>query len=259
MARISGVNIPLNKRVEIGLTYIYGIGRSTSNRLLAEVGIEPDRKVRDLTEDDVIKLRERIDSELTVEGDLRRERSQAIKRLQEIGSYRGLRHRRGLPVRGQNTKTNARTRKGPKRMQVAGKKKAAQEVSPAPRRPQRGRRRVRKNIPIGQAHIKTSFNNTIVSLTDREGNVIAWESAGGAGFKGSRKSTPFAAQVTADAAARKGIEHGLQKVEVFVKGPGSGRETAIRSLQAAGLEVTGVKDVTPQAHNGCRPRKRRRV
>ena len=118
---------------------------------------------------------------------------------------------------------------------------------------------MRKNIPIGQAHIKTSFNNTIVSLTDREGNVIAWESAGGAGFKGSRKSTPFAAQVTADAAARKGIEHGLQKVEVFVKGPGSGRETAIRSLQAAGLEVTGVKDVTPQAHNGCRPRKRRRV
>ena len=101
---------------------------------------------------------------------------------------------------------------------------------PAPKRPQRGRRRVRKNIPVGQAHIKTSFNNTIVSLTDREGNVIAWESAGGAGFKGSRKSTPFAAQVTADAAARKGIEHGLQKVEVFVKGPGSGRETAIRSL-----------------------------
>jgi small subunit ribosomal protein S13 len=127
MARISGVNIPLNKRVEIGLTYIYGIGRSTSNKLLAEVGVEPDRKVRDLTEDDVIKLRERIDSEITVEGDLRRERSQAIKRLQEIGSYRGLRHRRGLPVRGQNTKTNARTRKGPKRMQVAGKKKAAKK------------------------------------------------------------------------------------------------------------------------------------
>jgi small subunit ribosomal protein S13 len=127
MARISGVNIPLNKRVEIGLTYIYGIGRSTSNKLLAEVGVEPDRKVRDLTEDDVIKLRERIDAELTVEGDLRRERSQAIKRLQEIGSYRGLRHRRGLPVRGQNTKTNARTRKGPKRMQVAGKKKAAKK------------------------------------------------------------------------------------------------------------------------------------
>jgi small subunit ribosomal protein S13 len=127
MARISGVNIPLNKRVEIGLTYIYGIGRSTANELLAEVGVEPDRKVRDLTEDDVIKLRELIDSELTVEGDLRRERSQNIKRLQEIGCYRGLRHRRGLPVHGQNTKTNARTRKGPKRMQVAGKKKAAKK------------------------------------------------------------------------------------------------------------------------------------
>ena len=127
MARISGVNIPLNKRVEIGLTYIYGIGRSTSNRLLAEVGVEPDRKVRDLTEEEVVKLRDAIDREYTVEGDLRRERSQAVKRLQEIGSYRGLRHRRGLPVRGQNTKTNARTRKGPKRMQVAGKKKAAKK------------------------------------------------------------------------------------------------------------------------------------
>jgi small subunit ribosomal protein S13 len=127
MARISGINIPLNKRVEIGLTYIYGIGRPTSNRILAEIGIEPDRKVRDLTEDEVIKLREIVDGQLTVEGDLRRERSQAIKRLQEIGSYRGLRHRRGLPVRGQNTKTNARTRKGPKRMQVAGKKKAGKK------------------------------------------------------------------------------------------------------------------------------------
>jgi small subunit ribosomal protein S11 len=122
-----------------------------------------------------------------------------------------------------------------------------------PRRPAtrgRTRRRVRKNIAIGQAHIKTSFNNTIVTLTDSEGS---------AGFKGSRKSTPFAAQVTADNAARKGMEHGLQKVEVFVKGPGSGRETAIRSLQAAGLEILGVKDVTPQAHNGVRQRKRRRV
>jgi small subunit ribosomal protein S13 len=126
MARISGVNIPLNKRVEIGLTYIYGIGRTTSNDLLTKAGVERDRKVRDLTEDEVVQLRDLID-ELTVEGDLRRERSQNIKRLQEIGCYRGMRHRRGLPVRGQNTKTNARTRKGPKRMQVAGKKKAAKK------------------------------------------------------------------------------------------------------------------------------------
>ena len=120
-------------------------------------------------------------------------------------------------------------------------------------------RRVKKNISYGQAHIKTSFNNTIVTLTDTDGNVLAWESAGSVGFKGSRKSTPFAAQVTADAAAKKGMEHGLEKVEVYVKGPGSGRETAIRSLQAAGLEITSIRDVTPQAHNGCRPRKRRRV
>ena len=118
---------------------------------------------------------------------------------------------------------------------------------------------MRKNIVIGQAHIKTSFNNTLVTITDKEGNVIAWESAGAVGFKGSRKSTPFAAQVTAESAAKKGIEHGLEKVEVFVRGPGSGRETAIRSLQAAGLEVLSVKDVTPMPHNGCRPRKRRRV
>src|SRR5919201_736566 len=123
----------------------------------------------------------------------------------------------------------------------------------------RGRRRAKKNIAYGQAHIKTSFNNTIVTLTDTDGNVIAWESAGSAGFKGSRKSTPFAAQVTADSAAKKGMEHGLQRVEVFAKGAGSGRDKANRSLQASGLEVTPVKDVTPQAHNGCRPWKRRRV
>jgi len=127
MARISGINIPLNKRVEIGLTYIYGIGQSTSNDLLKDTGISPDTYVRDLTEDEVGKLRDAIDRNLTVEGDLRRERSQDIKRLMEIGCYRGLRHRRGLPVRGQNTKTNARTRKGPKRMQVAGKKKAGKK------------------------------------------------------------------------------------------------------------------------------------
>ncbi len=127
MARIAGVNLPLNKRSEIGLTYIYGIGRSTANKVLAEVGINPDTYVRDLTEDEVVKLRDLIDEKLTVEGDLRRERAQDIKRLQEIGCYRGLRHRRGLPVRGQKTKTNARTRKGPKRMQVAGKKKAGKK------------------------------------------------------------------------------------------------------------------------------------
>jgi len=127
MARIAGVNIPLNKRVEIGLTYIYGVGRPTSNQVLAKLGISPDTYVRELTDDEISKLRDIIDTDLVVEGDLRRERSQAVKRLMEIGCYRGIRHRRGLPVRGQNTKTNARTRKGPKRMQVAGRKKATKK------------------------------------------------------------------------------------------------------------------------------------
>ncbi len=126
MARIAGINIPLNKRVEIGLTYIYGIGRPTSNDLLAQAGVSPDTYVRDLPVAEVAKLRDLVD-DLSVEGDLRRERSQAIKRLIEIQSYRGRRHQRGLPVRGQKTKTNARTRKGPKRMSVAGKKKAGKK------------------------------------------------------------------------------------------------------------------------------------
>jgi small subunit ribosomal protein S13 len=125
MARIAGVNLPLSKRAEIGLTYVYGIGRSTANEILKEAGVDPNTQVKDLTEDEIIKLRDAVESR-EVEGDLRRERSQNVKRLQEIGSYRGLRHRRGLPVRGQRTKTNARGRKGPRRMSVAGRKKAPQ-------------------------------------------------------------------------------------------------------------------------------------
>ncbi len=121
------------------------------------------------------------------------------------------------------------------------------------------RRKDKKNVPSGQAHIKCTFNNTIVTVSDPEGNVISWASAGQVGFKGSRKSTPYAAQMTAEAAARRAIEHGMRKVDVFVKGPGSGRETAIRSLQQAGLEVGLIQDVTPTPHNGCRPPKRRRV
>ncbi|MDP1808134.1 MAG: 30S ribosomal protein S11 [Actinomycetota bacterium] len=121
------------------------------------------------------------------------------------------------------------------------------------------KRRERKNIPQGLAHIRSTFNNTIVSITDGDGNAISWESSGSIGFKGSRKSTPFAAQLAAESAAKKAQEHGVRKVDVFVKGPGSGRETAIRSLQAAGLEVASITDVTPVPHNGCRPRKRRRV
>lgn len=122
-----------------------------------------------------------------------------------------------------------------------------------------GRRVVKKNVANGNAYIKSTFNNTIVSITDTNGAVISWASSGHVGFKGSRKSTPFAAQMAAENAARKAMEHGMKKVDVFVKGPGSGRETAIRSLQAAGLEVSSISDVTPQPHNGCRPPKRRRV
>ena len=123
MARIAGINIPVNKRVEIGLTYIFGIGQSTAKQILAEAGVDPNTSVKDLTEDEVMKLREAVEDR-EVEGDLRRERSQNVKRLMEIGAYRGLRHRRGLPVRGQRTKTNARGRKGPRRLSVAGKRKA---------------------------------------------------------------------------------------------------------------------------------------
>ncbi|MFZ4667959.1 MAG: 30S ribosomal protein S11 [Microthrixaceae bacterium] len=123
----------------------------------------------------------------------------------------------------------------------------------------RPKRRERKNVTHGVVHIKSSFNNTIVSITDLEGNVLSWASAGNAGFKGSRKSTPFAAQLAAEQAARRAMEHGVRKVDVVVKGPGSGRETAIRSIQNVGIEVTGIKDVTPVPHNGCRPPKRRRL
>ena len=127
---------------------------------------------------------------------------------------------------------------------------------PGGRRP---RKRERKNVTVGVAHVKSSFNNTIVAITDPEGNVISWASAGNVGFKGSRKSTPFAAQLAAEKAAKAAMEHGMRRVEVLVRGPGSGRETAIRSLQNSGLEVSGIKDVTPIPHNGCRPKKRRRV
>ena len=123
----------------------------------------------------------------------------------------------------------------------------------------RTRRRERKNVIAGQAHIQSTFNNTIISITDIEGNVISWGSAGAQGFKGSRKSTPFAAQVTAEATAKKALEHGMRQIEVFVRGPGAGREAAIRSLQATGLEVNAITDVTPIPHNGCRPPKRRRI
>jgi small subunit ribosomal protein S11 len=144
---------------------------------------------------------------------------------------------------------------------MAAAKTAAKTATKTPPKgaARKPRRKEKKSVPVGQAHIKSTFNNTIISITDPSGAVISWSSSGDVGFKGSRKSTPFAAQLAAENAAKKAQEHGLKKVDVFVKGPGSGRETAIRSLQAAGLVVGSISDVTPQAHNGCRPPKRRRV
>ncbi len=135
----------------------------------------------------------------------------------------------------------------------------AAPAAAAKRRPARGKRRERRVVTTGRAYIQSSFNNTMVTLTDQQGGVISWGSAGASGFKGSRKSSPYAAQVAAESAARKAMEQGLREIEVFVKGPGSGREAAIRALQAAGINITSITDVTPIPHNGCRPPKRRRV
>src|SRR5580704_10900562 len=255
MARIAGVDLPRTKRIEIGLTYIYGIGRVRSNIILKDAGVSADVRVKDLSEDDVRKISRVIEEQGGVEGDLRKEISMNIKRLMEIGCYRGMRHRRGLPVRGQRTRTNARTRKGPRKGDKGDKKEGA-----AGKRKKTFKKRGEKRIVHhGLAHIHASFNNTTVTITDTEGNVVAWSSAGGIGFKGSRKGTPFAATQAALNAgnAAKGV--GMRSLDVRVKGPGSGRESAIRALQTVGLEVKSIRDVTPIPHNGCRPPKRRRV
>src|SRR5258705_270031 len=187
MARIAGVDLPRTKRIEVGLTYIYGIGRKRSGDVLSAAGVSPDIRVKDLSEEDVRKISRVLEEQGGVEGDLRKEISMNIKRLMEIGCYRGLRHRRNLPARGQRTRTNARTRKGP------------------------------------------------------------------------RKGAPFAATQAAINAGNTAKTYGLRSVEVKVKGPGPGRESAIRALQTIGIEVKSIRDVTPIPHNGCRPTKRRRV
>jgi small subunit ribosomal protein S11 len=232
VARIAGVNIPTNKRVTISLRYIYGIGPTKAAQICERLSIPDDRRVNQLSDQEVLAIRELIDREFRVEGDLRRENAMNIKRLMDLGCYRGLRHRRGLPVRGQRTHTNARTRKG---------------------------KAERKNITAGVAHVAATFNNTMITITDAQGNAIAWSSAGSQGFKGSRKSTPYAAQVAAEDAGRKAREHGMETLEIEVSGPGSGRESALRALQTVGFSITTIRDMTPIPHNGCRPRKRRRV
>ena len=246
MARIAGVNIPTNKRVVIALQYIHGIGQAKAAEIVSKVGIEDARRVNQLSDAEVLQIRETIDRDYTVEGDLRRDTAVNIKRLMDLACYRGLRHRKGLPVRGQRTHTNARTRKGPANKAMA-------------KEPARVKKRERKNITSGVAHVNASFNNTMITITDAQGNAISWSSAGTMGFKGSRKSTPYAAQMAAEDAGRKAAEHGVKTLEVNVSGPGSGRESALRALQAVGMTITTIRDVTPIPHNGCRPPKRRRV
>src|ERR1051326_2039065 len=244
MARIAGVDLPLNKRVEVGLTYIFGIGRSRSADILGKAEVNRDTRVKDLSEDEVRRIRQIITDEGKVEGDLRKDVGLDIKRLMEINCYRGVRHRPGLPARGPRTHTHARPRKGPRHGAAAraGTKK-----------------KERKNIPHGVASIAATFNNTIVAISDPMGNILAWSSAGRIGFKGSRKGTPSAAEGAAQNGARLAREHGVRPVDVKVKGPGAGRESAIRALAASGLDIKSIKDVTPIPHNGCRPPKRRRV
>ena len=187
MARIAGVNVPSNKRLVIALSYIFGIGNKFSNDICTTVQIDKNKRVNSLTEDEIIKIRECIDKNYIVEGDLRRSVSSNIKRLTDLGCYRGLRHRNKLPVRGQRTHTNARTRKG-KAIPIAGKKEGslASMVSKNSKS-----KKVKKNIPFGVAHINSTFNNTIITITDTTGNTVSWSSSGNKGFKGSRKSTPL--------------------------------------------------------------------
>ena len=277
MARLVGVDLPRDKRIEIALTYIYGIGRTRAQQLSPPPGSARDLRVHQLGDEELVKLRDEIEANYKIEGDLRREVQADIRRKIEIGSYQGRRHRQGLPSAvsaPRPTRAPARARSAPSparrrpsdarpdcRLARSSRRRSGVRMPPKSRSAgaKKVRRKEKKNVAQGEAHIKSTFNNTIVTITDPTGAVISWASAGTVGFKGSRKSTPFAAQMAAEAAGRRAMDHGMKKIDVFVKGPGSGRETAIRSLGAIGLEVGTIQDVTPTPHNGCRPPKRRRV
>ena len=275
MARIAGVNIPQNKIVQVGLTYIFGIGDKFSKQICKDLDIAKPTRVNQLTDDQILKIREYIDKHFSVEGDLRRDNSISIKRLIDLACYRGSRHKKKLPVRGQRTRCNARTRKG-KAIAIAGKKltplkkwfmakkeienkKDSKEQKIVKKSSYSKKKKIKRNIPSGIAYVQSTFNNTIVSIADTQGNIISWSSAGQKGFKGSRKSTPYAAQIAADTAATKALEYGMKTLTVEIKGPGSGRETALRALQARGFKILSIKDTTPMPHNGTRPPKKRRV
>ena len=284
MARLVGVDLPRDKRIEIALTYIYGIGRTRAQQLLAATGVDPNLRVHELGDEELVKLRDAIDAQTSrsrVTSVVRsrrtsaaRSRSAATRVAATARAFRSAvsapRPTRA-PARVRSARLPARRRPSdpsPSRRrhcphheltdQLPQEKLNASQEPPAAGA-KKVRRKEKKNVAQGEAHIKSTFNNTIVTITDPTGAVISWASAGTVGFKGSRKSTPFAAQMAAEAAGRRAMEHGMKKIDVFVKGPGSGRETAIRSLGAIGLEVGTIQDVTPTPHNGCRPPKRRRV
>ena len=246
MARIAGVDLPRTKRVEIGLTYIYGIGRHRSNVILDAAGVSPDIRVKDLSEDDVRKISRVIEEQGGVEGDLRKEVSMNIKRLMDIGCYRGLRHRRGLPVRGQRTRTNARTRKGPRRGAVARRRRRCRRMAKtepvegaqpkeAAKRPakkafkKRGEKRI---VHHGVVHIQASFNNTIITITDAEGHVVSWSSAGAHRLQGIAQGHAVRGDAGRDQRRqrRQGVRHAVAP-RCASRGRAPGRESAIRALQ----------------------------
>ena len=216
------------------------------------------------------KLREQV-GKFTVEGDLRREVTMSIKRLMDLGCYRGVApSQRAAGARPAHAHQRAHPQ-GSEEVALgheqagAGEQVTAKDndrMATAPQNPKAGaraRKKVKKNVAEGIAHIHASFNNTIITITDRQGNALSWATSGGAGFKGSRKSTPFAAQVAAETAGRAAQECGVKNLEVRIKGPGPGRESAVRALNALGIKITSISDVTPVPHNGCRPPKRRRI
>jgi small subunit ribosomal protein S11 len=229
---------------------VFGIGRTSALRICEKAEIDVATKTDHLSDGDLVRLREIIENDYKVEGDLRREVQQNIKTLMDIG------HRICATGAGSQCAAARCPQKFAKT--VAGKKAAKSRAREEPML-KGAKKKVKKNVAAGVAHIQATFNNTIITIADGSGNALSWSSCGQQSFKGSRKSTPFAAQVAAEDCAKKAMEHGVRSVTVFVKGPGAGRESALRALSAAGLRVNMIRDVTPVPHNGCRPPKRRRV
>lgn len=270
MARIAGVDLPRNKHMDRALTYIYGIGLTSARQILDKADLPYQMNSDDLSGDDVTRIRKIIESDHVVEGDRRREISMDIKRLMDLGAieaegieedYRAV-GREQKPMHALVKVLSVALQFGKIAAdddQAALTREFTELLWQKPVKRQENLNAVRKNISEGIIFIYSTFNNTIITVTDRQGNAFAWSTAGVIGFKGSRKSTPFAAQNALNDAIGKAKEHGLRKVEVRVKGPGPGREAALRALTTLELDVTRIVDVTPLPHNGCKPPKRRRV